>query len=86
CIKYLKLGVQLSNKIFALIYFTANLLPRGSEITAIRVCNTEQVIQNVFILYRRLIIVFKYNKSRVVNNHYFYVIRYLPLTLSITMY
>ncbi|KAH7327564.1 hypothetical protein BKA65DRAFT_462380 [Rhexocercosporidium sp. MPI-PUGE-AT-0058] len=43
-------------------------------------------MRNVFILHRRLIIVFEYNKSRAVNNHSFYVIRYLPLALSIAIY
>lgn len=50
--------------------------------TAVKVCNTEQSLQNVFVLNRQIIIVFKYNKASASNNYSFYIVRYLLAKLS----
>ncbi|OBT97666.1 hypothetical protein VE01_04422 [Pseudogymnoascus verrucosus] len=76
CLKYAELGAQLSNEIFTSVHVIAGLLARGLEITAVRVCNTEQAIRNVFIINGRVAIVFEYNKLRATNNHSFYIINF----------
>jgi hypothetical protein len=73
---------------FAPIYITASIPGRGTEIGSIRVLNTALGIQHVFIRNNRILIIIPYNKARALNNHAFYIIRYLPkgLDLSILKY
>lgn len=78
CIAYLDLYQDLCREIFATIYLTSGLPGWGSEVTAVKVYNTEQSLQNIFVLYRQVIIVFEYNKASASNNHSFYIICYLP--------
>jgi hypothetical protein len=83
---YLKAGLQLSDELFAAVHLTAGLPARGSEITTLKVRNTDQVLRNIFILHGRIIIVYEYNKTRSSNNHSFFVVQYLPQALSCLFY
>ena len=82
CIRYLDLCQDLCREIFAAVHFMSGLPGRGSEVTAVKVCNTEQSMRNVFVLNGQIIIVFEYKKASSSNNHSFYIVRYLPAELS----
>jgi len=86
CMKYLEAGAQLSNDIFVAAHVTAGLPARGTEITSVKVYNTDQVLRNLFVLNGRFMIVFEYNKLKATNHRSFYVVRYLPSKLSNLLY
>ncbi|KAH8749833.1 hypothetical protein BGZ57DRAFT_775779 [Hyaloscypha finlandica] len=86
CVAYLQAGTQLSNEIFAAIHLAAGLPARGTEITSIRLRNTPLAIRHVFIREGRMLLVISYNKSRASNNHAFYIVRYLPQNLAISIF
>ncbi|KFZ18998.1 hypothetical protein V502_03895 [Pseudogymnoascus sp. VKM F-4520 (FW-2644)] len=82
CIGYLDSCQDLCGEIFAAVHLTSGLPGRGSEVTAVKVCNTEQSLRNVFVLNGQIIIVFEYNKASASNNHSFYIVRYLSAELG----
>ncbi|KAH8656364.1 hypothetical protein BGZ61DRAFT_303252, partial [Ilyonectria robusta] len=55
-----------------------------SEITSIRYINTKLAIRNVFFHGGQMIIIISYNKARASNNYAFYIVRYLPPSLSLS--
>ncbi|EFZ03297.2 tlh3 [Metarhizium robertsii ARSEF 23] len=88
CLAYLQTGAELSTKAFSAVHITAGLPGRGTEMTTIRLRNTKLAIRNLFIREGRAIIVISYTKARSSNNHAFYIVRYLPddLGLSVVVY
>ncbi|KAH7118690.1 hypothetical protein B0J13DRAFT_629804 [Dactylonectria estremocensis] len=80
CLAYLGAGVELTvvTMGFSASYVMAGLPGRGTETTSIRFRNTKLAIRNVFICEGRVIVIISYNKARALNNHAFYVVRYLP--------
>ncbi|EXM12282.1 hypothetical protein FOTG_19217 [Fusarium oxysporum f. sp. vasinfectum 25433] len=85
CHKYLSAGVELNKSAFAAIHFRASLPGRGTEVTSIRYLNPKLSIRNVFFYDGRIIIIISYNKARASNNYAFYIVRYVPMDLSLSL-
>ncbi|ENH73681.1 hypothetical protein Focb16_v005400 [Fusarium oxysporum f. sp. cubense] len=85
CHKYLSAGVELNKSAFAAIHFRASLPGRGTEVTSIRYLNSKLSIRNVFFYDGRMIIIISYNKARASNNYAFYIVRYVPIDLSLSL-
>ncbi|KAH7144670.1 hypothetical protein DER46DRAFT_580593 [Fusarium sp. MPI-SDFR-AT-0072] len=85
CLVYLNLGLDLNKSAFAALQISGGLPGRGSEVTSIRCVNTELTMRNVFFYGGRMIIVISYNKARASNNYSFYIVRYLPANLSLSL-
>ncbi|KAL5611084.1 hypothetical protein FOBRF1_007201 [Fusarium oxysporum] len=85
CLAYLNLGLDLNKSAFAALQISGGLPGRGSEVTSIRCVNTELTMRNVFFYGGRMIIVISYNKARASNNYSFYIVRYLPANLSLSL-
>ncbi|EXK26017.1 hypothetical protein FOMG_17378 [Fusarium oxysporum f. sp. melonis 26406] len=85
CHKYLSAGVELNKSAFAAIHFRASLPGRGTEVTSIRYLNSKLSIRNVFFYDGRMIIIISYNKARASNNYVFYIVRYVPIDLSLSL-
>ncbi|QKD56923.2 uncharacterized protein FOBCDRAFT_140860 [Fusarium oxysporum Fo47] len=85
CHKYLSAGIELNKSTFAAIHFRASLPGRGTEVTSIRYLNSKLSIRNVFFYDGRMIIIISYNKARASNNYAFYIVRYVPVDLSLSL-
>ncbi|PNP60709.1 hypothetical protein FNYG_14562 [Fusarium nygamai] len=85
CYKYLSAGIELNKSAFAAIHFKASLPGRGTEVTSIRYLNSKLSIRNVFFYDGRMIIIISYNKARASNNYAFYIVRYVPADLSLSL-
>ncbi|KAI3570585.1 hypothetical protein IWW34DRAFT_903267 [Fusarium oxysporum f. sp. albedinis] len=85
CHKYLSAGVELNKSAFAAIHLRAGLPGRGTEVTSIRYLNSKLFIRNVFFYDGRMIIIISYNKARASNNYAFYIVRYVPADLSLSL-
>ncbi|EGU73455.1 hypothetical protein FOXB_16035 [Fusarium oxysporum f. sp. conglutinans Fo5176] len=85
CHKYLDAGVELNKSAFAAVHFKASLPGRGTEVTSIRHLNSRLSIRNVFFYDGRMIIIISYNKARASNNYAFYIVRYIPVDLSLSL-
>ncbi|KAH7231095.1 hypothetical protein BKA59DRAFT_497663 [Fusarium tricinctum] len=83
--KYLSAGVELNKSAFTAIHFRAGLPGRGTEVTSIRYLNSKLSKRNVFFYDGQMIIVISYNKARASNNYAFYIIRYVPADLSLSL-
>jgi hypothetical protein len=86
CTAYLKAGTELASSIFAAFHLTASLPGRGTEIGSIRLLNTKLAIRHFFSREGRILIIISYNKARASNNHAFYIIRYLPPGLDLSVF
>jgi hypothetical protein len=86
CTAYLKAGTELASNIFAAFHLTASLPGRGTEIGSIRLLNTKLAIRHIFVREGRILIIISYNKSRASNNHAFYIVRYLPPGLDLSVF
>jgi hypothetical protein len=86
CSAYLKAGTRLAKSIFAAFHLAASLPGRGTEIGSIRFCNTKLAIRHIFIREGRILVIISYNKSRASNNHAFYIVRYLPPGLDLSVF
>ncbi|EXM13432.1 hypothetical protein FOTG_18113 [Fusarium oxysporum f. sp. vasinfectum 25433] len=85
CHKYLSAGTELNKSAFAAIHFRAGLPGRGTEVTSIRYLNSKLSIRNVFFYDGQMIIIISYNKARASNNYAFYIVRYVPTDLSLSL-
>ncbi|KAJ4032987.1 hypothetical protein NW756_014038 [Fusarium oxysporum] len=85
CLAYLNLSLDLNRSAFAALQISSGLPGRGSEVTRIRCLNTELTLRNVFFYGGRIIIMISYNKARASNNYSFYIVRYLPPNLSLSL-
>jgi hypothetical protein len=85
CHKYLSAGIELNKSAFAAIHFKASLPGRGTEVTSIRYLNSKLSIRNVFFYDGRIIIIISYNKARASNHYAFYIVRYVPVDLSLSL-
>jgi hypothetical protein len=85
CHKYLSASTELNKSAFAAIRFRAGLPGRGTEVTSIRYLNSKLSIRNVFFYDGQMIIVISYNKAGALNNYAFYIVRYVPTDLSLSL-
>ncbi|KAH6974033.1 hypothetical protein EDB80DRAFT_831381 [Ilyonectria destructans] len=85
CVAYLNAGIELNKSAFPALQLAGGLPGRGTEVTSIRYLNTELALRNVFFYGGRMIIVISYNKARASNNYAFYIVRYLPPDLSLSL-
>lgn len=85
CTAYLDAGIDLSKLTFTASHFSGGLPGRGTEIATIRCVNTTLAIRNVFFRSGQMIIIISYNKARASNNYAFYIVRYLPRELSLSL-
>ena len=73
--RYLRGRDQLVRHIFAVIYSSAGMPPRGEELRFLRWANTAAAPRNIFMFEAKLILVFPYNKAGTNHNNSFYVVR-----------
>ena len=85
CVAYLNAGIDLNKSAFAALQLAGGLPGRGTEVTSIRYLNTKLAIRNVFFYGGQMIVVISYNKARASNNYAFYIVRYLPPDLSLSL-
>ena len=79
---YIQLATKFQRQLLACIHFTGGLPGRGTEITTMKWCNTRHVMRNIFVYHGRLIVITEYTKARYKTNQSFYIVRFLPLSVS----
>lgn len=85
CTAYLDAGLDLSKLTFAASHFSGGLPGRGTEMATIRWVNTTLAIRNIFFRGGQMMVIISYNKARASNNYAFYIVRYLPRELSLSL-
>ena len=85
CHMYFDTAYRLYSVVFASFHLTAGLPARAPEGTSLRLRNTERAIRNIFIREGQVIAIVSYNKARASNNNTFYVVRYLPQLLGLSI-
>jgi hypothetical protein len=86
CSAYLQAGTEVEKQLWSAIHLTAGLPGRGSEICSIRLHNTALAIRHIFIRGGQILVIISYNKARTSNNYAFYIVRYLPLPLGLSVF
>lgn len=78
--EYLQLVAEFSRLLLIYIHFSGGLPSYITEVITLRHQNTHQVIQNIFIYNRQLVIITEYYKARSRTNFIFYIV-YILLQL-----
>ncbi|KAL5351093.1 hypothetical protein ACLOAV_002944 [Pseudogymnoascus australis] len=79
---YIQLAAKFQRQLLTTVHFTGGLPGRGTEVTTMKWCNTRHVMRNIFVYHGRLIVITEYTKARHKTNRSFYIVHFLPLSIS----